>query len=74
MNWDQIQGNFKQLGARIKQKWAKLTDDDLQLIGGKKDELLGRLQSRYGWEKDQAERELDGFMSDIDRKDDRTTH
>ena len=73
MNWDQVQGNFKQLGARIKQKWAKLTDDDLQLVGGKKDELLGRLQERYGWEKDKAEKELDGFMTEINDKD-RTTH
>lgn len=73
MNWDQVQGNFKQYGARIKQKWAKLTDDDLQLLSGKKDELLGRLQERYGWEKDKAEKELDGFMSEIDDNK-RVTH
>jgi uncharacterized protein YjbJ (UPF0337 family) len=73
MNWDQVQGQVKQLGARVKQKWAKLTDDDLKLLSGKRDEFVGKLQERYGYEKDQAERELDGFLSDIDRTG-KTTH
>jgi uncharacterized protein YjbJ (UPF0337 family) len=66
MNWDQIEGQFKQIRGRIKQKWAKLTDDDIKLLGGKKDELVGKLQQRYGWEKDQAEREVDTFMDEFD--------
>ena len=66
MNWDQVQGQFKQLGGKLKQKWAKLTDDDLQLLSGKKDELIGKLQQRYGWEKEKAEQELDGFLKDVD--------
>jgi uncharacterized protein YjbJ (UPF0337 family) len=74
MNWDQVEGQFKQIGAKIKQKWAKLTDDDLKLIGGKKDELIGRLQLRYGWEKDRAESEVDGFMDTVDQDKGRTTH
>jgi uncharacterized protein YjbJ (UPF0337 family) len=45
----------------VKQKWGKLTDDDLTVIGGKRDELVGKLQERYGYEKAQAEKELDEF-------------
>ena len=73
MNWDKVEGNFKQLGARIKQKWAKFTDDDLQLLSGKKDEFLGKLQEKYGYKKDEAEREVDNFLKDIDTTG-RTTH
>ena len=55
MNWDQIKGSWKQMTGRVKQKWGKLTDDDLTLIGGKRDELVGKLQERYGYEKDRAD-------------------
>ncbi len=61
MNWDIIEGKWKQAMGTVKSKWGKLTDDDLQLIGGKKDQLAGKLQERYGWAKDQAEREIDAF-------------
>jgi uncharacterized protein YjbJ (UPF0337 family) len=67
MNWDQISGNWKQITARLKQKWAKLTDDDLALIGGKRDELIGKLQERYGIEKDKAEKELDDFTRSFNK-------
>ena len=66
MNQDQLQGKWKQLRGSVKQKWGKLTDDDLTAIGGKRDELVGRLQQRYGYEKDQAERELDAFTRSLD--------
>jgi len=65
MNWDSIQGNWKELKGKVRSKWAKLTDDDLEHIAGKKDVLLGRLQQRYGFKKDQAERELDDFLDGI---------
>ena len=65
MNWDSIQGNWKELKGKVRSKWAKLTDDDLEHIAGKKDVLLGRLQQRYGFKKDQAERELDDFLNGI---------
>lgn len=65
MNWDSIQGNWKELKGKVRSKWAKLTDDDLEHIAGKKDVLLGRLQQRYGYQKDQAERELDDFLNGI---------
>lgn len=66
MNWDRIQGNWKQLTGKVKAKWGKLTDDDLTVIAGKRDELAGKLQERYGYEKDKAEKELDGFLSSLD--------
>ncbi len=61
MNWDQIAGNWKQFQGRVKEKWGKLTDDDLTVIAGKRDQLAGKLQERYGYEKGQAEKELDEF-------------
>jgi uncharacterized protein YjbJ (UPF0337 family) len=59
MNWDQIEGKWKQLKGSAKQQWAKLTDDDLKLISGKKDELVGRIQERYGITKEEAQRQAD---------------
>jgi uncharacterized protein YjbJ (UPF0337 family) len=67
MNWDVVKGNWKQWTGKVKQKWGKLTDDDLTAIGGKRDELLGRLQQRYGYAKDEAERELDDFTRSLDK-------
>ena len=58
MNWDQVAGNWKQIQGTVKQKWAKLTDDDLTYIDGKRDQLVGRIQERYGIAKDEAERQL----------------
>ena len=49
MNWDVLKGNWKQLTGKVKQKWGKLTDDDLTAIGGKRDEMVGRLQKHYGY-------------------------
>jgi uncharacterized protein YjbJ (UPF0337 family) len=61
MNWDQIAGNWKQFKGHVKQRWGKLTDDDLTVIAGKRDQLAGKLQEHYGYEKDQAEKEVDEF-------------
>lgn len=55
INQDILQGKWHDLKGTIKQKWGELTDDDLAQINGKREELLGKLQSRYGWAKDQAE-------------------
>jgi len=65
MNWDQIEGNWKQMIGKAKQKWAKLTDSDWQMVSGKKDELIGRLQERYGYNREQAEREADAWSRDL---------
>ena len=54
MNWDQIQGKWKQSTGVIKEKWGKLTDDDLTVIAGKKDQLVDKIQERYGIAKDAA--------------------
>jgi len=51
MNWDQVKGNWKQFRGQVKQQWGKLTDDDLTQINGKREELVGRLQKHYGYEK-----------------------
>ncbi len=61
MNWDKVEGNWKQFSGKVKEKWGKLTDDDLTLIGGKKDQLVGRIQERYGMKKEEAEKQLDEF-------------
>ena len=61
MNWDQIKGNWTTFRGKVKEKWGQLTDDDLTTIDGKKDQLTGKLQERYGYAKEQAERELDEF-------------
>jgi uncharacterized protein YjbJ (UPF0337 family) len=66
MNWDTIKGQWKQLTGKVREKWGKLTDDDLTVIAGKKDQLVGKLQERYGYKKDRAERELDEFIRTLD--------
>ncbi len=67
MNWDQVEGNWKQFRGQVKQQWAKLTDDDLALINGKRIELLGKIQERHGITKEQAEKQLDSFTSTLQK-------
>ena len=62
MNWDRIEGAWKQYKGRVKVKWGKLTDDDLDVINGKREQLVGRLQERYGIAKDAAELQTDEFL------------
>lgn len=62
MNWDTIKGKWKELRGQVKAKWAKLTDNDLDLVAGKKDQLVGTLQQRYGCAKDDAEKQVDEFI------------
>lgn len=61
MNWDIIEGNWKQFQGHVKEKWAKLTDDSLQAIAGRRDQLAGQLQETYGITQDQAERQVRAF-------------
>jgi uncharacterized protein YjbJ (UPF0337 family) len=65
MNWDQIEGKWKQFAGDARSKWGKLTDSDWDLIGGKKDKLIGRLQERYGFAKEDAEREADDWSRSL---------
>lgn len=61
MNSDQIEGNWKQFSGKVKEQWGKLTDDDLTQAAGKKDQLLGKIQERYGLKKEEAQKQLDEF-------------
>lgn len=63
MNSDILEGQWKQLKGNIKEKWGKLTDDDLDRIEGNYDRFEGTLQERYGWKKDEAKLELDNWLS-----------
>ena len=67
MNWDIIEGKWTQLKGQAKMKWGELTDDDLDIAAGKKDELAGRIQERYGKSKEEAEQEVDEWSKSIDR-------
>lgn len=61
MNWDQIEGKWKEIKGQAKQKWGKLTNDDLDVIDGKREELVGRVQNRYGMAKEEAEKQVKEF-------------
>ncbi len=72
MNWDRIEGNWKQFKGQVKQQWGKLTDDDIDVIGGKREQLVGKIQEQYGIGKDEAERQVDRFGNTF--RDDDTTN
>lgn len=61
MNWDRIEGNWKQAKGKIIEKWGKLTDDDLDVVAGRREQLAGKLQERYGMAKEEAEEEVSSF-------------
>lgn len=61
MNKDEVGGNWKQVKGKVKEQWGKLTDDDVTVIEGKRDQLVGKIQERYGYAKDQAEKEVDSW-------------
>ena len=63
MNWDQVTGQWKQMQGAIKEKWGKLTDDDLTQIAGKRDQFIGKVQERYGIAKEEAQRRVDDWMN-----------
>jgi uncharacterized protein YjbJ (UPF0337 family) len=63
MNWEQVEGNWMQVKGSVKEKWGKLTDDDLKVAAGKRDALAGRIQERYGIAKEEAEKELEEFFA-----------
>jgi uncharacterized protein YjbJ (UPF0337 family) len=62
MNWDQLQGRWKYMRGAAKEKWGKLTDDDLSVIDGSKDKLVGKLQERYGLAKEVAIKQCDEWI------------
>jgi len=58
MNWDRIEGNWKQFKGQVKEQWGRFTDDELDVVAGKRDQFLGKLQEKYGLTKDEAQRQL----------------
>jgi uncharacterized protein YjbJ (UPF0337 family) len=62
MNEDIFKGQWNQLKGKVKQQWGKLTDDDLDRISGRQDEIIGLIQERYGWQRERAEMELNDFV------------
>ncbi len=67
MNWDRVEGNWKDFKGKVQQKWGQLTDDDLDVIEGNRQELAGRLQQRYGLAEAEAEREIEAWLRASDR-------
>jgi uncharacterized protein YjbJ (UPF0337 family) len=61
MNWDEIEGNWKVVKGTVREQFGKLTDDDLNVIRGRRDQLIGKLQERYGYAREEAQRQVDEF-------------
>jgi uncharacterized protein YjbJ (UPF0337 family) len=67
MNWDQVKGQWMQMKGSVRKKWGKLTDDDLDVIAGERERLVGKIQERYGIAKDEAEKQVETWSaSDTD--------
>jgi len=62
MNWDIVEGKWKEFKGKAKAQWGELTDDDLDVVEGRRDELAGKIQTRYGKTRDEAEREIDNWL------------
>ncbi len=58
MNWERIEGNWKQLQGKVQEQWGKLTKDDLDVVAGRREQLCGKIQERYGIAKDEAEKQV----------------
>jgi len=70
MNWDRVEGQWKQYTGKVREKWGKLTDSDLEVIKGKRDQLVGKVQERYGIAKDAAQKQVDEFATTLDDQSD----
>ena len=65
MNWDRIEGDWKQIKGKVQQQWGKLTNDDMDVVEGNRTELLGVIQKRYGCANDEAEKQIDTWMKTL---------
>ena len=65
MNWDRIEGNWKQLKGKVREKWGKLTDDHIDVVAGRREHLAGKIQEVYGIGKDEANRQIDEFADSV---------
>jgi uncharacterized protein YjbJ (UPF0337 family) len=63
MNWDQVEGKWKEYTGQMQAQWGKLTDDDLQEVKGNRRELSGKIQNKYGVTKEEAERQIDEWLA-----------
>lgn len=73
MNSDQLEGKWKQVKGEVREKWGQLTDDDIHVIAGRRDQLIGRIQERYGIAKEAATREVDTFLNKLNAESARVT-
>ena len=65
MNWDRVEGNWTQFKGKVQQQWGNLTNDDLDVVEGKRKELSGKIQERYGIAKDEAEKQIDDWLTRV---------
>jgi uncharacterized protein YjbJ (UPF0337 family) len=66
MNWNELAGNWKQLKGKVRQQWGDLSNNDLDMIAGNRDKLVGMLQEKYGYDRAQAKREVAEFLSSLE--------
>jgi len=66
MDWTRVEGNWKQMRGRVKERWGRLTDDDLTVIAGRRDQLEGMIQERYGYAKERARREIEDWYRSME--------
>lgn len=64
MNWDQVEGNWKQMSGKIRERWGRLTDDEVERAKGSEDQLVGTVQAKYGLTKEKAREQVNEFLSD----------
>jgi uncharacterized protein YjbJ (UPF0337 family) len=69
MNWDIVEGNWRQLKGTVREQWGKLTDSDLEQIGGRKDQLVGRIQERYGITREAAQQQADQWARTVEMEE-----
>jgi uncharacterized protein YjbJ (UPF0337 family) len=68
MNSDQLEGKWKQAKGEVREKWGKLTDDDIHVVAGRREQLIGRVQERYGLAKEEATRQVDAFVAGLNNR------
>jgi uncharacterized protein YjbJ (UPF0337 family) len=74
MNWDRVEGNWKQWKGKVREQWGKLTDDQLDRVAGKRDQLLGKIQETYGIARDEAERQVHDWEKRCEKEAFGTSH
>jgi len=74
MNREQMEGSWRVMRGKVKEQWGRLTDDDLDVISGKHDQLIGKIQQRYGKERDQVERDVDRWLDTVEPERPETRH